>query len=136
MVIDVRKLNAKKEYSGDLNFSTEIDESLIGIPYVHFSSPVSVEVHFELYEDDSVSFFGKVKFTLVGKCSRCLNDAKSDVEGEIDALFELKKDCEDYSYQNGLIDLTDMINDAVMGCMPMTLSCGESCKGIDSILNK
>jgi uncharacterized metal-binding protein YceD (DUF177 family) len=46
------------------------------------------------------------------------------------------KDAEDYSYQGGKIDLTDAINDAIMASMPRVLSCGESCKGIDHLLNK
>ena len=53
MIIDVRKLNAQKKYSGTLEFEYEAPENLIDIPFVKFSSPVKVEAEYELFEDDS-----------------------------------------------------------------------------------
>ena len=114
MIIDVRKLNAGKTYSGRLEFEYMAPESLIDIPFVRFSAPVKVEAEFELYEDDS----------------RCLKEASERVEGEIDAYFQPFEDGEDYSYSSGIIHLEDAVNDAIMASMPRTLSCGENCQGI------
>lgn len=59
MIIDVRKLNAGKTYSGRLEFEYMAPESLIDIPFVRFSAPVKVEAEFELYEDDSFGAEGE-----------------------------------------------------------------------------
>ena len=59
-----------------------------------------------------------------------LKEAKQAVEGELDAYFEPKKDCEDYSYSNGRIDLREAIEDAIMAAMPYVVLCDDSCEGI------
>ncbi len=130
MVIDVRKLNAQKKYSGTLEWEEEGDETLVDIPYVKFSSPIKVSIKFELYEDDALEIKGKISFDLQGKCSRCLEDAKMTVEGDIQALFEPFENGEDYVYSRGLINTKEAVNDAVMACMPKVLLCKEDCVGI------
>lgn len=130
MIIDVRKLNAQKKYSGTLEFEYEAPENLIDIPFVKFSSPVKVEAEYELFEDDSLELRGKILYTLEGQCSRCLKETSERVEGELDAYFQPFKGGEDYAYSGGVIDLTNAVNDAIMSSMPRTLSCGENCQDI------
>ena len=130
MIIDVRKLNAQKKYSGTREFEYEAPENLIDIPFVKFSSPVKVEAEYELFEDDSLELRGKILYTLEGQCSRCLKETSERVEGELDAYFQPFKDGEDYAYSGGVIDLTNAVNDAIMSSMPRTLSCGENCQDI------
>ena len=130
MVIDVRKLNMQKQYSGEMEFEYSAPEDLIEIPFVQFDGPVKVSFEYELYEDDSLEIRGKVIFRLVGQCSRCLKEAFADVEGELDAYFEPRKDYEDYGYTNGVIDLKKAVEDAIMACMPFTISCGKDCEEI------
>lgn len=126
--IDVRQLNAQKKYAGDYAFEYEGDNSLIGIPYAKFSAPVSVTLHYEILEDDSVEITGKISFTLKGACSRCLNEAEQTFRGEIDAYFVPKGgESEDYRYTGGVVDLRDCLNDAVMLTLPARLVCGENC---------
>ncbi len=130
MIIDVRKLNAQKKYSGTLEFEYEAPENLSDIPFVKFSSPVKVEAEYELFEDDSLELRGKILYTLGGQCSRCLKETSERVEGELDAYFQPFKGGEDYAYSGGVIDLTNAVNDAIMSSMPRTLSCGENCQDI------
>ena len=130
MIIDVRKLNAQKKYVGTMEFEYSAPQTLIDIPFVSFSSPVKVQFEYELFEDDSMEIRGKVSYRLDGQCSRCLQPASMDVDGELDAYFQPKKDCEDYSYSNGIIDLTQAVNEAVMASLPFILSCGEDCNGL------
>ncbi len=130
MIIDVRKLNAQKKYSGTLEFEYEAPENLIDIPFVKFSSPVKVEAEYELFEDDSLELRGKILYTLEGQCSKCLKETSERVEGELDAYFQPFKGGEDYAYSGGVIDLTNAVNDAIMSSMPRTLSCGENCQDI------
>lgn len=130
MIIDIRKLNAQKKYTGHLEFEYSVPEPFIQIPYVKFAAPVKVSFDYELYEDDSLEIRGTVRYTLQGQCSRCLREAQEVIEGELDAYFEPGKDYEDYGYTNGIVDLTQAVEDAVMASMPYVLSCGEDCEGI------
>ncbi|MDE6273851.1 MAG: DUF177 domain-containing protein, partial [Clostridiales bacterium] len=102
-------------------------DELISVPFVEFASPVSVSLHYEILEDDSVEVTGSVRFRLKGACSRCLKETEREFCGEIDAYFVTERtDSEDYFYQN-VIDLTDCLNDAVMIAMPPLLECEEGC---------
>ncbi len=130
MIIDIRKLNAQKKYSGRMEFEYSAPEDLIEIPFVKFAAPVKISFEYELYEDDSLEIRGTVAYRLEGQCSRCLKEAFTEVEGELNAYFESRKDYEDYGYTNGVVDLKKAVEDAIMASMPFTISCGENCEGI------
>ena len=130
MIIDIRKLNAQKKYVGSMELEYSAPETLIEIPYVKFSAPVKISFDYEIFEDDSVEIRGTVSYRLEGQCSRCLKAASQEVIGELDALFECKKDFSDYGYTNGVLNLTKAVEDAIMASMPFSVSCGEDCEGI------
>ena len=133
IIIDIRKLNAKKAYRGELHFEYAAPEELIGIPFVKFVGPVKVDFSYELYADDALEIKGTVRYALEGQCSRCLKDAETSVEGELDALFEPTNDPEDYGYVGGIVRLEEAVEDAIMASMPFSLSCGEDCEGISYV---
>ena len=133
MVIDVRKLNAQKQYTGTMEFDYSAPENLIDIPFVKFSSLVKIRFEYELYEDNAMEIRGTVSFELEGQCSRCLKDAKTTVEGDLDALFEPTAQPEDYGYTGGIVRLEEAVEDAIMASMPFSLSCGEDCEGISYV---
>ena len=133
MTIDIRKLNAKKEYFGHMEFFYEPPKELLEIPFANFDGAVKVAFDYELYEDDSIEIKGTVNYRIIGQCSRCLKYAMMQVEGELDAFFEPKKDAEDYSYSNGIVDLKKAVDEAIMASMPFVLSCGEDCESIGYI---
>ncbi len=130
MLIDIRKLNAQKKYSGTMEFEYSAPDSLIEIPFVKFVTPVKISFEYDLYEDDSLEIRGTVAYKLEGQCSRCLKAASQEVEGELDAYFEPRKDYEDYGYTNGVVDLKKAVEDAIMASMPFSISCGEDCEAI------
>ncbi len=130
MVIDIRKLNAQKKYVGSMEFEYSAPEALIEIPFVRFAGQVKVRFDYDLYEDDSLEIRGSVTYRLEGKCSRCLQEATQEIEGELNAYFENRKDYEDYGYSNGVVHLENAVEDAIMASMPFTLSCGENCEGL------
>ncbi len=130
MVIDIRKLNAQKKYSGTMEFFYSAPENLIEIPFTKFVGPVKVCFAYELYEDDSLEISGEVTYRISGQCSRCLNDASQEIVGKLNAYFENKKDFEDYGYTNGMVHLENAVEDAIMASMPFALSCGEKCEGL------
>ena len=130
MIIDIRKLNAQKKYSGSMEFEYSAPETLIEIPFVKFVGPIKVVFEYDLYEDDSLEIRGTVAYQLEGQCSRCLKEATNDVVGELNAYFENRKDYEDYGYTNGIVHLENAVEDAIMASMPFTLSCGDDCEGL------
>lgn len=130
MVIDIRKLNAQKKYTGSMEFHYSAPETFIPIPFVRFVGDVKIVFDYELYEDDSLEIKGSIYYRLEGKCSRCLKDAAIDVEGELDAFFEERDDYEDYGYTNGRVDLTQAVEDALMASMPFLITCSEDCEGL------
>lgn len=130
MIIDIRKLNAQKKYSGTMEFTYSAPDSLIEIPFVAFSAPVKVAFSYELYEDDSLDIQGTVTYTLEGQCSRCLKETSKRVVGELNAYFQPCKEYEDYGYTNGIVRLEQAVEDAIMASMPFMLSCEEECEGI------
>ena len=126
--LNVRKKNAEKKYSGDLAFEFEGEKELVEIPYVSFSSPVKAELHYEILEDDSVEIKGKLFFSLKGQCSRCLSETERTFESEAEGYFIPNGDgTEDYSYQNGTIDLREFLRDSVSFALPGAFHC-ERCE--------
>ena len=69
MNVDIRKLNAQKNYSGEMEFEYSAPEELVEIPFVKFTTPVKVRFSYELYEDDAFEIHGSVSYSLAGQCS-------------------------------------------------------------------
>ena len=130
MLIDIRKLNAQKKYEGHMEFEYSAPETFIEIPFVKFAAPIKIEFDYELYEDNSLDIRGSISYLLEGQCSRCLKETKMQVEGELNAYFENRKDYEDYGYTTGIVNITQAVEDAIMASMPFTLSCGDDCEPI------
>ena len=126
--IDVLRAQALKQLSGDLSFEITADEELIDIPFVAFASPVSVDAHYEIFDDGKVEVTGSVRFTLKGLCSRCMKETQQNISGEIDALFVPNGEGDDdYAYTNGKLMLDEAVRDAVMFALPSSFLCGEEC---------
>ena len=93
-------------------------------------SPQGQVVLFDLNRHVIARAMGNISYDLVGQCSRCLKDASMHVEGELEAYFQTEEDYEDYRYANGVVDLTQAVEDALMASMPFSISCGEDCEGL------
>ena len=127
--IDVRRALALKQYQGSLSFECEADGTLLDIPLVSFSSPVRVELGYEiLNEDGKTEVCGSVTFSLKGQCSRCLEEAERPYVGELYAVFEEGVgDGETYGYRN-VIKLDEAVRDAVVFALPSTFLCSDACQ--------
>ena len=127
--IDVSRARALGKPSGDLTFEYSADDALIDVPFVAFSSPVSVSLHYDVGEDGKAEVTGRVGFRLKGLCSRCMKEAEREFSGEIDALFVPNGDGgEDYAYTNGRITLDEVVSDAVAFALPSSFVCGDDCE--------
>lgn len=117
-----------RQYEGDLTFEFEGDNALIDIPTVTFSSPVTARLHYEIREDNCVEITGELRFSLKGECSRCLSETEQSFEEEIEILFVPRRsDGEEYSYQNGIVDLSEALRDSLSFALPKRLLCSENC---------
>ena len=127
--IDVLRAQALGKLSGDLSFETPADDTLIDVPFVSFSTPVSVTAHYEILDDGKVEVSGTVQFRLKGLCSRCMKETEHTITGELSALFVPNgEDGEDYAYVGGRIKLDEAVRDAVMFALPNSFLCGEECE--------
>lgn len=130
MILDVKKLNGLKEYSGEAEFVFDPPERLLDIPYVSFSGKAVAAIRYELFEDGTAEVRGTVTYRLKGLCSRCLKETETEVSGEISARYVREDNGEDYVFDGNTVDLTELFNDSVVFSMPRVLLCGEDCKGI------
>ena len=127
--IDVRMCNARKEYSGELDFEYEADASLLDLPYTEFNGPVHVSLTYEIFEDNDVEVKGTLRFSLKGLCSRCLAEVEKVFEAEIDACFtEGEAEDEEYEYRNGIVDLEELLRDTLLVALPSKLECEKACE--------
>ena len=127
--IDVRMCNARKEYSGELDFEYEADASLIDLPYTEFSGPVHATLTYEIFEDNDVEVRGTLRFSLKGLCSRCLGEVEKVFEAEIDACFtEGEAEDEEYEYRNGIVNLEELLRDTLLVALPSKLECEKACE--------
>ena len=123
MIVDIRKLNATKQYSGSVQFDYIPPKDILDIPLVEFDGGVKVQFDYDLYEDDSLEIRGSVKYRLKGQCSRCLREAAKDIEGELDAYFLPKPTQDDYAYEGGKVNLSEAVCDAIVASLPFSLYC-------------
>ena len=68
MILDVKKLNGLKEYTGTAEFTFEPEAALIDIPYVSFDGNAVARISYEIFEDGAVEVKGDVSYRLKGLC--------------------------------------------------------------------
>lgn len=135
MILEIKKLNALKKYSGEFKFDYSADASLIILPLCKIDGDVSVSGEYEIYEDDSVGVFLTIKYKLVGQCSYCLADSSQTIEYHADVLFVTDKDdIDNYYYDGNKLNLKTAVDEAILSGQPSVLLCRDDCEGI--ALNK
>lgn len=131
MKIEVKKLNALKKYTGDIEFDYEAPADMCLIPLCKIDGKVHVKGEYEIYEDDSVGVNFTVSYRITGQCSYCLKEAGADVEKAFEILFVPEDDPDNYSYDGISINLETAVNDAILFSQPNIILCREDCTGID-----
>ena len=135
MILEIKKLNALKKYTGSFRFNYPTDESHVVLPLCKIDGDVVVDGDYEIYEDDSVGIFFTLKYKLVGQCSYCLEYAESVIEQEFDVLFVTDKtDVDNYYYDGNKLNLETAVDEAILSSQPSVLLCKDDCDGI--ALNK
>lgn len=80
-----------------------------------------------------VAVTGRVRFTTVDTCYRCLTETLTDRDTSIGALFESNNDDDEtYPLEGHEIDVSQMLRDEVLLSLPIIEDCGAGCPGIVS----
>ena len=92
MVLDIKKLIAKKQYVGRFAFDCAPPKDKLVLPLTEVEGDLKAEGEYEIYEDDCVGVTFTLRYKLKGQCSYCLEDAKEDITFVSEVLFVPDKD--------------------------------------------
>lgn len=132
MKIDISDLLRKKITKKNVNLCFEGDVFYDGKEEIRILSPIEVEGTLSIIEKQlSLDATAKVKIELT--CSRCLEKFYRDMEIHIEEKFsndDANKD-DDYIFiDSDVIDITEIIENNIILCLPIRRLCSESCKGL------
>ncbi len=130
MLLDLRKIKRTGKDSQDFYFEyspkTDLAESL---PACELELPVKITGSITLTGEHSAFVEGEIDFSLTGECTRCLERATNYYNAEFGE--EVSEDCDEgYSVINDTVDLTKIVDDAILMQIPVTFLCKEDCKGL------
>lgn len=127
MILEIKKLMAKGEYTGNFSFVYEPPQDLNLLPLCRIEGGVNVEGGYEIFEGDEVEVTLKISYKLVGQCNYCLADAEKQIGYESEPLLFVtdKDDCDNYYFDGNRLDLSQAVNDALIFSQPEVLLCGK-----------
>ena len=129
MIIDLRELKRTGKEECDFFFEYCPEYELADIPNVKTIHPVGVCGTVTLTGQHSAFIEGQATFILEGECTRCLQQTSNKYVAEFAEQVEQNSD-EGYPLVNDKIDLTKIVDDAMLINMPVNFLCKEDCKGM------
>ena len=129
MKIDLRKIKRSGKDYEELDFSLDLKEDVLDFEGAKIENPIKVTGQVTLTGEHSVLLDLSVDFVVVGKCARCLEDAKAVCSAEIVDDISMDGDL-NYAVINDTVELDKIIEDAVILNAPTVLYCKQECKGI------
>ncbi len=129
MILDLKKIRAKGKEEESFFFEYTPENQLLDMPNGELLTPVKISGEITLTDRHSAYVEGEVTFTVKGECTRCL----AETEKEYIANFAEQVDDENengYVVVNDRLDLTKIVNDAIIINAPVSFLCKEDCKGI------
>ena len=132
MVIDVLKLKHSGKTELDFYFEHEVEDNLLLIPDAVIENPIKVSGALELHGDD-VYIDGEINCKIVGKCARCLEEAKCDFTENFSVKyvrFNPDENEGEYLYKKGVVDLRYAVNEILTISAQPVIYCKDNCKGL------
>lgn len=124
MVLEIKRLLAKGEYSGNISYEFTPQKENLLIPLCVFDGAVSFNGEYEIFDGDEVELRFEITYKLKGQCSYCLADAEKVIKFSSEVLFVTDKDDLDNYYYDGVrLDLSKAITDALLFSQPDVLLC-------------
>ncbi len=124
MLIDISSV--KKETGSSMQISEKLDLT----DYDPAFSEVSVEGKIRNIAG-VLTFKAEMKGRYDSVCDRCLAPAQVDLTAHVDTIFD--GDCakdDSVTFENGKIDISKTVYDALALELPIRILCSEDCKGI------
>lgn len=137
MRIDIASLKRDKKDQIDLNFTVNLDTIDYYGDQIEIPSPITVKGKLYVMED-RIYISCRIEAKLLMNCSRCLQPTeyllKENVDAELvpegyqeedeDALEDL------IFYQQGVVDLDEVVKESIFMNIPYQMLCSEDCKGL------
>jgi len=134
MNINIAKLISERTESIDINLNYDLNASKLLQDYnIVKASPISFLG--KIYkENDSIFIDASFSGEMIFRCSRCLNEFKKDISGDIKFDIPVTEDEDDYTQylQGDYLDLSVVLEEALAFSLPMKTLCNEECKGLCS----
>lgn len=129
MILDLKKIRAKGKEEESFFFEYSPETQLLDMPNAELILPVKISGEITITDRHSAYVEGEVAFTVKGECTRCL----TETEREFVVNFAEQVDQENengYTVVNDRIDLTKIVDDAIIINAPVSFLCNDDCKGI------
>lgn len=133
MNINISNLIGEKTKSIDINYDYKLNNSeLLQDCNILEASPIKFSG--KIYKENENIFIDAVfSGEAVFRCSRCLEEFKKDISGNINFDIPMVEKDEDDSYiQGDYLNLSIIIEEALAFSLPMKTLCSEECKGLCS----
>ena len=129
MILDLKKLKRSGKDSSSFFFEYSPESELIDLPGANIVLPVSVSGTVTLTGEHSAVIDAEIVYSISGNCTRCLNETTKDFAVEISESVD-NDNPDSYPVKNDTVDLTKIVDDAIMINNPTNFLCKEDCKGI------
>ncbi len=129
MIIDLRTLKRSGKDQTQFFFEYQPNDELCNIPSAVIDLPIKVVGTVSLTGEHSAYVEGEIIYSISGECTRCLKSANVEVKATFSEQVE-KNNEYGYSLVNDKINLVEIVDEAILLNMPVSLLCQEECKGI------
>jgi uncharacterized metal-binding protein YceD (DUF177 family) len=113
-----------------------LDERVEVPPFSEFTFPQPAHVRLALRRvDRGLDVSGTVDVVAGGPCGRCLEDVVVPMTVEVEERFDPPGGTSDPFGENNVLsgtdlDVGDLVRQVVTSALPLTLTCGEDCRGL------
>ena len=132
MVINFSDLLSKKNRKKQISLSFELEPFEFEGEEIRAIEKVSVE-GVAISENDVIVINASIKTKLKLNCSRCLDTFIYPIDIDIEERFtndESKSDDEIVFVKSDSVDITEIIENAMISTLPIKRLCSEKCKGL------
>lgn len=137
MKISLNELNKRETGKLDLNFSQKVDTINYCDNKYNLTSPINLVGKVSKNKKGELHLVVDVDFTLLDKCSRCLEPVEVPMSYTIDGFFveegydeDSFEDYDAFIIDTEEVDLVDVIEQTLSYNMPYKVLCDEDCKGL------
>lgn len=132
MKIEFLDVKIKKERKKNISYHFKCEPFYFDGDKIAFNSEVNVEGTLT-YDESIIIMDVNIKTELVLVCSRCLETFTYPIDIDIEERFTNIKNInnDDVIFvENDSIDLTEVVENAIISTLPIKKVCSESCKGL------